>query len=520
MRAARILAARPERAIIALAELCEERKDEDLVTAPPPRAPTLPPQTPYTVGSQSLRPRGAPAATERFSPAAQFFEGEPRPTIPAHVSLRPPPEHMAPKRGKWTSPPPPEAPSADHSLFESQLGIGLELATSSTEAREKETSYNSSESNSEVFTDEDRSDAAESDEITSVKSFTDGSSVAGPSTRRPSWHSHDTVTRVPIAHLSSPVTSQSKLPLVNRGRIPRFSGKTDLSSPTAFRNPPEQIPSLSKSEFARRSMSGSSRPMKSWATSNTPQAVAIPLPPSPQLPNNPVSDPTTVFYQTTTTRSPTALYPSPGSQPPFLSQYQSHQPYHNNHVPSDIFPANLPPSLSSMNPRNAFGAANAEQSSANPETPTPTSHFSHGPSQSQAIVTAPTPPPYTSVRSPELPQSRPHHRPHMNVNGQHVSPDPGNGSTSPEPSANLSNGSSPTPSSNGYSTSISRSPSPHSPSPPPPPPTAMPMKHKDNNLGFPPSFSSLKIEEPSDVHLSQSSSPSLVIGFENRHGDE
>ena len=73
---------------------------------------------------------------------------------------------------KWTSPPPPEAPSADHTLFESQLGIGLQLATLSTEAREKEASYNSSESNSEIFTDEG-SDEPE-DDIKSVRFYTEG----------------------------------------------------------------------------------------------------------------------------------------------------------------------------------------------------------------------------------------------------------------------------------------------------------------------------------------------------------
>ncbi len=168
MRAARILQNRPERAIVALADLCEERKDEELVVAPPygSRPATLPPQTPYTVGSQTLRTKVA----ERFSPPAQFFEPGPRQVIQP-VTLRPPPEHMAPKRGKWTSPPPPEAPSADHSLFESQLGKGLQLATAPTDAREAEVSYNSSESNSEILTDEG-SDIAE-DDLRSVRSYTE-----------------------------------------------------------------------------------------------------------------------------------------------------------------------------------------------------------------------------------------------------------------------------------------------------------------------------------------------------------
>ncbi|KAF9449070.1 hypothetical protein P691DRAFT_813166 [Macrolepiota fuliginosa MF-IS2] len=73
MRASRILATRPDRAVIALAELCEERKDEDLISAPPhgsgpPRLSSIPPQTPYT---QSLRPRGV--VRERLSPPEGFY---------------------------------------------------------------------------------------------------------------------------------------------------------------------------------------------------------------------------------------------------------------------------------------------------------------------------------------------------------------------------------------------------------------------------------------------------------------
>ncbi|PBK71849.1 PAP/OAS1 substrate-binding domain-containing protein [Armillaria solidipes] len=160
MRASRVLAARPERAILALAELCEERKDEDLVSAPAPRLSNLPPQTPYSVGSQSMRPKGG---SDRFSPPTQFSEPSGR---SPPVVIRSPPEHMAPKRGKWTSPPPPEAPSADHTLFENQLENGLSLATASTEAREREEAHN--DSSSEVLTDEDRSDATESDDVRSA----------------------------------------------------------------------------------------------------------------------------------------------------------------------------------------------------------------------------------------------------------------------------------------------------------------------------------------------------------------
>jgi terminal uridylyltransferase len=118
MRAFRILAQRPERAVVALAELCEERNDA-LVSAPSyhSKPPTLPPQTPYTVGNQTLRPK----MEERFSPPTQFFEPR-QPSVLQPVAVRSLPEHMAPKRGKWTSPPPPEAPPADHKLSKISWG--------------------------------------------------------------------------------------------------------------------------------------------------------------------------------------------------------------------------------------------------------------------------------------------------------------------------------------------------------------------------------------------------------------
>ena len=302
MRASRILASRPDRAIVALAELCEERKDEELIVAPPhvSRSITLPPQTPYTVGNQTMRPKVA----ERFSPPTQFFEPRP-PQAFQPTTLRPPPEHMAPKRGKWTSPPPPEAPSADHTLFENQLGIGLKLATLSTEAREKDTAYNSSESNSEIFTD-DGSDLAE-DDIKSVRSYTEGSSVNNPSvnnssgpTRRPSWQSNDTVRpQITYNHLQSGSSTRSSSTI--RGRLTKTTERVELSPPTAFRPPPTTTTTTtSRFDFGRRSTPGRPRSLQGppWiSSSNTSLATSTPLPPSPELPMEPrFSEPSNVLY--------------------------------------------------------------------------------------------------------------------------------------------------------------------------------------------------------------------------------
>jgi len=502
MRASRILSARPERAIVALADLCEERKDEELVVAPPyqSRPVSLPPQTPYTVGNQTLRPKVA----ERFSPPAQFFEPGPRQAVPP-VTLRPPPEHMAPKRGKWTSPPPPEAPPDDHNQFESQLGIGLQLATSSTDAREHEAASNSSESNSEIFTDEG-SDAAE-DDMRSVRSYTEGSSSSVGAPRRPSWHTQDAVR--PPTFVGPSSASSSRSPSTTRGRLSQLSDRADPSPPSAFRPPPEFVPS---SGFNKRSLSGSPRvPKDPTLLSSTPLAIVTPLPPSPESPLDPkISESSNVFYQTTTTRSPrpTVLYPNQGSPSSFLSRYQTQSGLgFGGQVPNDIFPPNLPPSLSSsLNPRLV------DRSYTGPETPTPaTYHNNHSGNRTQSpssvtrtvakssslasprersplipqvphpaqlldVNSLPKPslsPSVSHPNSPIIPNSST--KGAVGINGDnnpHLPPmqDVRSSSLSPQRCGvqvdSNSNGSSPTHSSTGYATSISRSPSPHSPSPP------------------------------------------------------
>ncbi|KAI0920419.1 hypothetical protein AcV5_010157 [Taiwanofungus camphoratus] len=203
MRASRILASRPERAIVALAQLCEERQEDELpypnssrTGFMPPRLSPLPPQIPYTVGSSPMRPNRvsvsapdsdahAPSESQSastYSPQATATTSSPTtgPETPGEVPIRLPLdqlEHMAPKRGKWTSPPPPEAPEEDRSAFEDRLGQSLALATVAISARqreqrERETADASSSNASEVHTDDEvRSDIAESDEAHSVRSY-------------------------------------------------------------------------------------------------------------------------------------------------------------------------------------------------------------------------------------------------------------------------------------------------------------------------------------------------------------
>ena len=423
MRAFRILAQRPERAVVALAELCEERRGEELVSAPSyhSKPPTLPPQTPYTVGNQTLRPK----MEERFSPPTQFLEPGKPSVVLQPVAIRSLPEHMAPKRGKWTSPPPPEAPPADHKLFENQLGMVLQLATSSTEAREKDAT---SETNSEVFTDEG-SDVPD-DDIKSVQSYTEGSppTHSGP-VRRPSWHTLHEGVRPPItfnntllSHPSSPSTSTS------RGR---FSRPLDRVEPT----PP--VSAHQTDEHVRRSSSGPlPRQMKHQSLPPNPSGspLVTPLPPSPvsTTPSPiinarfpfPSIDPANVYYQasplTTALRAvrhvqaSSLAYPrqpssSPGCPSDSGSQHSHssspltghihHSPQTQAHavlpvqmqspsscerndnqtdtitikapVPRDIFPSGLPPPMGGLMNFRSGGGEPRMFSFGSPDTPTP-----------------------------------------------------------------------------------------------------------------------------------------------------
>ncbi|KAK2465131.1 hypothetical protein APHAL10511_002823 [Amanita phalloides] len=449
MRASRILSTRPERAWLALAELCEERKVEELVSPPlaAPRLSNPPPQTPFPVGSQSMRANTA-EAPDNLSPTSQPSDHGSESSAP-HVAERPVPEHMAPKRGKWTSPPPPEAPSVDHALFDAQLGKSLELATASTEARQQE-SHNSSSSNSETYTDEDQSDAAESDDITSVRSFTEGTNmenISGPTPlRRPSWHLPDTAIRIPQIN----VRDESVMPLeMLPSQPPHYSALVgsrnqrpldkvlDIATAMRLQWDAQLSSSLRPDANKRRQIPGFSRNMQRTPASQSPiltssissSPASIPLPASPDLLSSidsAADTSATVYYQTTRSPRPTSvLYPgsSSGSQQhlspqhnAFLSQYhqqQAHTFYLNN-VPQDIFPSNMPPAITSTTNGCSTGVAfnrgfqrhvvEMGRMSSN-GTPKPTLQDRHSPhlnhnhththahSNSSTTVTAPNPPP-------------------------------------------------------------------------------------------------------------------------------
>ncbi|KAF8548412.1 hypothetical protein OG21DRAFT_1489412 [Imleria badia] len=324
MRASRILAMRP-RAILALSQLCEE-KAGSASPAPPPSLfvpPRLsPPQGSFSAGASPMQSRGV--SSERHSPKPVFFE--PRRQTTAEHRM---PEHMAPKRSQWTSPPPPEASPEHHAIFQDQLDQGIALATTSTFARECAASTASGDSLEILNDEESRSEAAGSDDVRSTRSFNEGSLGDSPS--------------VPVTVVIQPFSS--------RGRL--ISRPTDPPDDQAIRTITDQEAEITsqKADLIRRSQSGPpSRKAAnrfSWPSATTyPAPVLFQTSPSPrshqlhvQIPPQ-AADTSTVFYETTATRSripqpfpntqehtvnvTLSTYPTSGSQLSSMSTYHLH----------------------------------------------------------------------------------------------------------------------------------------------------------------------------------------------------
>ena len=468
MRASRILAARPERAIIALAQLCEERKEVNIPHASPPpaifippRLSPIPPQTPYTVGSNSDA-KGLPSP-ERIAPPQPQFLGT---AAQMHVPSRSPPEHMAPKRSEWTSPPPPEAPPADHTSFEDQLGLSLELATSSTEAREREEAYASSSSNSEVLSDDEPH--SDTEDVRSVHSFTEGSSPPGPSFHRPPWQSmQDSAVRI------APVPRGFNAEVVGgigpRGRYPSRLADKDHTRHAIYLGQGHDTTAC-RTDASRRSISGPPRASHrlSWP-STMPIALVTPLPPSPSGSESPVKphspESSTVFYETGSRHPPVSYSasPGPGYSPIFSSQQRQ---YHLGLVSSALSnPSDHRPPMGGSRGSHLTDTRSG-QSSAGPDTPTP-SHYAHHHSHSNATITAPTPRanmsqfsqslPHSSSSSASPSRSRSHSPPLPVVPPNQHLLSPGAGPNSPLASTSYGSDS-PTPSSTSCATSMSSSP--------------------------------------------------------------
>ena len=328
MRASRILSTRPERAIFAVAQLCEERMEALIpATSPtaafvPPRLSPFPPQTPYTVGSSPMR------QTKIDVPEPRNVSEAPSKPPPSEVSSAPvpstsTPDHMAPKRSKWTSPPPPSASAEDRSQFEGQLDLGLALATLPTDARQMNAGYASS-SNSEILTDD-------GDDLQSIRSLSLSEAPERSRDRRDAV-SESLPSLSPAS--SSPQASPYSAPLYSP-QLPIFVS-TKLShvpprepyQPAAFPNAltgrrgraPRHLEFIQTSprlNSPRRSHSGPPGPSSAGLNGKPfpllTMAVMTPLPPSPSPPP-PQSSKPYVFYESGP--SQTIVYPVSPRYPP------------------------------------------------------------------------------------------------------------------------------------------------------------------------------------------------------------
>jgi terminal uridylyltransferase len=382
MRASRILSTRPERAIYAVAQLCEERTEALITATPPtaafvpPRLSPFPPQTPYTVGSSPMR------QTRIDVPEPKNVSQTPSKPPPSEVSsaARPStstPDHMAPKRSKWTSPPPPYASAEDRSQFEGQLDLGLALATQPTNARQRNAGYASS-SNSEIFTDD-------GDDLQSIQSLSLSEAPERSRDRRdavseslPSLSPAPSSPQTYNAPLYSPQlpipegiivpTKLSHVPPREPYQHPTFPNALTGRRGRAPRHL-EFIQTSARLNSPRRSHSGppgpSSAGLNGKPTPLLTMAVMTPLPPSPSPPP-PQSSQAYVIYE-----SPTIVYPvSPRYPPRFQAAIAA-----------------------------ASVAARARLAPSPTATPTAPSHFQihHAHSHSMTTVHARTPSPRTGV---------------------------------------------------------------------------------------------------------------------------
>ncbi|KAF8262459.1 hypothetical protein EI94DRAFT_1704748 [Lactarius quietus] len=422
MRASRILSTRPERAIYAIAQLCEERMEALIpATSPtaafvPPRLSPFPPQTPYTVGSSPMRqtrievPEPKNVSEAPSKPPSLEVPPAPGPSTST-------PEHMAPKRSKWTSPPPPNASAEDLCQFEGQLDLGLALATRPTDARQTNAGYASSSNNSEILTDD-------GDDLQSIRSL---SLSEAPERSR---DRHDGVSEsLPISPAPSPqVSSYSapryspQLPIPEGILVPTKVSHVPPREPYQHPAFPNTLPGFRgraprhlefiqtspRLNSPRRSHSGPPGPSSAGLNSKPFQlltmAAMTPLPPSPSPPSPQSSQPY-VYYESAP--SPTMVYPVSPRYPPR---------FHAAAIAA------------------ASVAARARMAPSPTATPTAHSHFQvhHAHSHSMTTVHARTPSPRTGVFA----------------NRQRGGSTQSTGSASPSPPDSLSAGSdSPAPSS-------------------------------------------------------------------------
>lgn len=254
MRASRILSGKPDRALIVLAQLCEEREEELVPASVPyagaaPRLPPIPPQVPYTVGSSQHAP-GFIQPVDAKTPPRRLFEPLPTAATASTVSherktsvelvegTTPVLQHMAPTRGKWTSPPPPDAPPSVLDSYRDNLGLGLSIATSSTPAREMKDHSPTSSSASDVLTEDDLRSVASGSQPSSPQSGSepDKGQKYLPSSKKSVPPAHLQLRKSPklgVLEHEDDTPKASELSHPHRGReTERTNSNASISTPT------------------------------------------------------------------------------------------------------------------------------------------------------------------------------------------------------------------------------------------------------------------------------------------------
>lgn len=200
MRASRVFSARPERAIVALAQLCEERKDDEIVNPDgsnqinpfiPPRMSPMLAQTPYAVESSPTRLNAD--ATPHIPQFARNLACQQQTIVQQLSSL---PEHTTANHPNWNDSA--EAPT----VITSAYADGTDPACTSNAVHC--VSNDASSDTSDIITDDEMMETF-LDSVDDVRSYLDGSPK--------------------LTRASSPASTQPLAP------FPILSGTDDISKP-------------------------------------------------------------------------------------------------------------------------------------------------------------------------------------------------------------------------------------------------------------------------------------------------
>lgn len=284
------------RSIVALSQLCEEKISDPQTV---PSAPAFVPPRLSAHHQVSNSPGNSPTGSrvspsECFSLRTDFFDHGKQLSVEQFAPTQLPPEHMAPKRTHWTSPPPPEAPHAQHVLFENRLGHGLALATSHISGGSCDVAPSSIVSPGTI-SDEGRPEVAESDDVPATLPSNGNSLLNATAPHMMCPSPARVINTTGLLEPRGRSTSRSMIPVNNQTSEHFEKGIVEFVTP--------------KAELFRRSHSGP--PIRktnrlSWPPAPTIKYPVLNIPSASTAPSHCISgfDKSTVFYETTATNSP------------------------------------------------------------------------------------------------------------------------------------------------------------------------------------------------------------------------